>query len=381
MCQSRQMKYNKDFLARIDGEQPEAPVYNFGAGPAMLPGEVMRIARDEFLDWHGCGMSVMEMGHHSDEFMSIFAQLNADLRQILSVPNNYKILLLQGGARSQFAMVPLNLLGNKESADYLNTGIWSAQAIYEAKRFGRVNIATQIEGTVLSIPDPQTWSLDVDAAYVYYTENETVNGVQFPYVPDVGDVPLVADMTSSLLTNCCDISRYGIIFAASQKNFGPPGLVVVIIREDLIGQVPENVPSFYNYAIHDQKKSMFNTPTTYSWYLSGLVLQWVKRQGGIPAMAEMCRLRSTKLYQLIDASDFYINTVDPQCRSKVNVPFNLTDSSLDERFLTAAKEHGLVGLKGHRIVGGMRASMYNAMTIDAVNILIDFMQDFERTNT
>ena len=355
-------------------------VYNFGAGPAMLPREIMQLARAEFLDWHGTGMSLMEMSHRSDEFMSIAKQAEADFREILDIPDNYKVLFLQGGASSQFAMVPLNLLADKNTADYFHTGIWSGKAVKEAERFCKVNVIAEEDGQVMSIPEQKAWSLNPDAAYVYYTDNETISGVEFPSIPEVGDVPLVADMTSNLLSRPLDVSRYGVIFAGAQKNIGPSGLVIVIVREDLIGHAPKHIPSMYDYAVQAKNDSMINTPPTFSWYMSGLVLKWVKQQGGLKAMEKLSHIRSGKLYQAIDESDFYHNPVDPRYRSNMNVTFTLFDDSLDEKFVSDAKDHGLVALKGHRSVGGMRASMYNAMPEEGVDALIAFMQEFERSN-
>ena len=375
------MKQKMNILKAVDTrENYSGLVYNFGAGPAMLPREVMQLARAEFLDWHGTGMSLMEMGHRSDEFMSIAAQTEADLREILDIPDNYKVLFLQGGASSQFAMVPLNLLMDKKSADYFHTGIWSGKAVIEAERFCKVNVIVEEGGQVMSIPEQKTWSLNLDAAYVYYTDNETISGVEFPFIPEVGDVPLVADMTSNLLSRPLNVSRYGVIFAGAQKNIGPSGLVIVIVREDLLGHAPKHIPSMYDYAVQAKNDSMVNTPPTYSWYMSGLVLKWVKQQGGLKAMEKLSHIRSGKLYQVIDESDFYHNPVNPRYRSNMNVPFTLFDDSVDEKFVNEAKDHGLVGLEGHRSVGGMRASMYNAMPEEGVDALITFMQEFERSN-
>ncbi len=375
------MKQKVNTLKAVDGKESYSGlVYNFGAGPAMLPREVMQLARAEFLDWHGTGMSVMEMSHRGDEFMSIATQTETDFRELLAIPENYKVLFLQGGASGQFAMVPLNLLAGKNTVDYFHTGIWSGKALKEAKRFCKINVIADEENSMLSVPDAETWSLDANAAYVYYTDNETISGVQFSSIPDVGDVPLVTDMTSSLLSRPLDVSRYGVIFAGAQKNIGPSGMVVVIVREDLLGHVPKHIPSMYDYAIQAEYGSMFNTPPTYSWYVSGLVFKWVKEQGGLEAMERMSHARSNRLYQAIDESDFYSNPVEIKYRSRMNVPFKLIDDSLNKKFVSEAKDHGLVGLKGHRSVGGLRASMYNAMPEEGVDALITFMQEFERTN-
>lgn len=375
------MKQKVNTLKAVDSEENYSGLlYNFGAGPAMLPREVMQRARAEFLDWHGTGMSVMEMSHRSDEFLTIAAQTEADFREVLAIPENYKVLFLQGGASSQFAMVPLNLLAGKKTADYFHTGIWSGKALKEAERFCKVNVIADENNAMLSVPEPEIWSLDPDAAYVYYTDNETISGVQFSSIPDVGDVSLVVDMTSNLLSRPIDVSRYGVIFASAQKNIGPSGMVIVIVREDLIGHAPKHIPSMYDYAIQAKNDSMYNTPPTYSWYMSGLVLKWIKEQGGLQAMEKMSHARSDSLYQLVDESDFYNNPVDEKYRSMMNVTFTLIDESLNEKFTSEAKDHGLVALEGHRSVGGMRASMYNAMPEEGVDALITFMQEFERTN-
>lgn len=360
------------------GDAPLA--YNFGAGPAMLPREVMQIAKEEWLDFSGCGMSVAEIGHRSDVFQPIVLQMEADFRELLSIPDNYQILFLHGGATAQFAMVPLNLLLDQGVADYFHTGMWSGKAINEARRFGKINVVSELSAPMFSIPAPETWSLDPNASYVYYTDNETINGVEFADIPAVGDVPLVVDMTSSLLTQPLDISRYGIIFASAQKNIGLSGLAVVIIRQDLIGYASASIPSMYDYAVHVKHRSMFNTPATYSWYIASLVLQWVKQQGGVSVMEELSQQRSSKMYRAIDDSDFYHNTVVHSNRSRLNVPFTLSNESLHEKFIQQATEFGLMALRGHRSIGGIRASMYNAMPVEGVNALVDFMQDFEHHN-
>jgi phosphoserine aminotransferase len=353
--------------------------HNFGAGPAMLPTDVMLQAQAELTDWNGTGMSVMEISHRSEAFIAIAEQTEADLRELLQIPENYRVLFLQGGATSQFAMVPLNLLRRKATADYLFTGMWSEKAIKEAKRYCRVNIALSLESNgFTSIPSPDSWRLDSDAAYVYYTDNETVHGVEFQSVPETGDVPLVTDMTSNILSKPLDVSQFGVIFAGAQKNLGPSGLVVVIVRDDLIGHAPKNIPSMYDYAIHARENSMFNTPPTFAWYMTGLVLQWVKQQGGVPEMERRAIRRSEKLYRFIDASGFYRNPVALDCRSRMNVPFSLADESLNQTFVKEAEACGLTALAGHRAVGGMRASIYNAMPEEGVDELIEFMTDFER---
>jgi len=358
-----------------------ARVYNFSAGPAVLPEEVLQQAQEEMLDWHGSGMSVMEMSHRGKEFMSIAQKAEADLREIMAIPTNYKVLFLQGGASTQFTMVPMNLLGSKKSADYINTGAWSKKAIGEAKRLCQVNVAATSEASKFTTtPTQSELQLNSGAAYVHYTPNETIGGVEFPYIPDTGDVPLVADMSSTILSRPVDVSKYGVIYAGAQKNIGPSGLAVVIIREDLIGHAGDKVPAMLNYQIHVENESMYNTPPTYAWYIAGLVFEWVKRKGGLNAMAQINERKASKLYAAIDASAFYSNPVEVKSRSWMNVPFTLSNPDLDSVFLTEAKSHGLVTLKGHRSVGGMRASIYNAMPEEGVDALIDFMGDFEKRN-
>jgi len=358
-----------------------ARAYNFSAGPAVLPEEVLRQAQEEMLDWHGSGMSVMEMSHRGKEFVSIAEQAEADLRELLAVPDNYKVMFLQGGASTQFAMVPLNLLRGKAGADYINTGSWSKKAIAEAKRHCSVNLAGSSEDSKFSsVPTQSELKLDPEAAYVHHTPNETIGGVEFPYVPETGGVPLVADMSSNILSRPIDVAKYGVIYAGAQKNIGPAGLTVVIVRDDLIGNVPEGTPAMLDYSSHAEADSMYNTPPTYGWYLAGLVFQWLKRNGGLQAMAEINQRKAGALYDAIDNSGFYNNPVDVNCRSLMNVPFTLADANLDATFLAEAKEAGLVTLKGHRSVGGMRASIYNAMPEEGVKALIDFMADFERRN-
>jgi phosphoserine aminotransferase len=347
----------------------------------MLPEEVLQQARDEMLDWHGSGMSIMEMSHRGKEFMSVAQKAEADLRELMAVPDNYKVLFLQGGASGQFAMVPINLLRDNKRADYVNTGAWSKKAIAEARRYCDVNIAASSEDSKFStIPAFDSWQLNPDAAYVHYTPNETIGGVEFDWVPDTGDVPLVADMSSTILSRPIDVSRFGVIYAGAQKNIGPAGLTVVIIRDDLIGQARADMPAMFDYQIHVDNDSMYNTPPTYSWYLAGLVFQWVKDKGGLQAMADLNKRKSGKLYAAIDNSDFYSNPVDVNCRSWMNVPFILANAKLDSSFIKEAAAVGLTTLKGHRSVGGMRASIYNAMPEAGVDALVDFMQDFEKNN-
>ncbi len=353
-------------------------VYNFSAGPAALPEEVLKQAQEEMLDWQGSGMSVMEMSHRGKEFMSIAAQAETDLRELMAIPDNYKVLFMQGGASSQFSMVPMNLLRGKGGADYLNTGSWSKKAIAEAKKYTAVNVAGETPSGEFTVPAAESLKLNSDAAYLHYTPNETIQGIEFPYVPETGDVPLIGDFSSTILSRPVDVSRYGVIYAGAQKNIGPAGLTVVIVREDLIGHAPEGTPAMFDYKVQADGESMYNTPPTYGWYLAGLVFQWLKRQGGLSAVAEINQRKAAALYAAIDNSDFYNNPVDKACRSWMNVPFTLADAELDAQFLAEAKEVGLVTLKGHRSVGGMRASIYNAMPESGVQALIDFMADFEK---
>jgi phosphoserine aminotransferase len=356
-------------------------VFNFSAGPAMLPRTVLQQAREELIDWHGTGMSVMEMSHRSKEYMSIATQAEADLRSLLDIPDNYYVLFLQGGATTQFAMVPHNLLRGKTRADYINTGAWSKKAIAEARRYCDVNVAASSDETsYTSIPDASDWQLDADAAYVHYTPNETIGGVEFHAIPDVGDVPLVADMSSTILSRPLDVSRFGVIYAGAQKNIGPAGLTVVIVRNDLVGDTLDSTPSMFDYKAHADNGSMLNTPPTFAWYLAGLVFRWIGEQGGLTTMAAINERKAQRLYNAVDSSGFYSSPVDPACRSWMNVPFALADAALDGDFLEQAKAAGLLNLKGHRSVGGMRASIYNAMPEAGVNALIDFMKEFERTH-
>lgn len=353
-------------------------IYNFSAGPAMLPEEVLAQARDELLDWQGSGMSVMEMSHRGKEYTSIAESAEVDLRELMQIPDNYRVLFLQGGASSQFAMIPMNLLGSKRSADYLDTGSWSKKAIKEAGNYGEVRVAGAAPDGVLGTPAQAELELDPDAAYLHYTPNETIQGVEFPYLPDSGDVPLVADFSSTILSRPIDVAKYGLIYAGAQKNIGPAGLTIVIIRDDLVKEALPGTPTMFRYAIHAENGSMYNTPPTYAWYLSGLVFQWLKRKGGLQAMAEINQRKAQMLYDAVDGSQFYNNPVVPESRSWMNVPFTLADAELDALFLQEAGEAGLKTLKGHRSVGGMRASIYNAMPEAGVAALVEFMADFEK---
>ncbi|MBT7307397.1 MAG: 3-phosphoserine/phosphohydroxythreonine transaminase [Gammaproteobacteria bacterium] len=358
-----------------------ARTYNFSAGPAMLPSAVIARAQQEMMEWHSAGMSVMEMSHRGKDYMSIAEKAEADLREVMAIPSNYKVLFLQGGASSQFAMVPMNLLRGSGGADYLNTGMWSKKAIAEARRYCEVNVAADTSaGGFCAVPEQDSLQLNADAAYLHYTPNETIGGVEFDYLPESGEVPLVADMSSTILSRPLDVSRYGVIYAGAQKNIGPAGLTIVIVREDLIGHAPEQTPAMFSYETHAKADSMYNTPPTYSWYMAGLVFEWIKEQGGLAAMAEVNQRKAGKLYELIDSSDFYANPVEKNGRSWMNVPFTLADAALDGAFLSGAAERGLVTLKGHRSVGGMRASIYNAMPEEGVDTLVEFMRAFEQKN-
>lgn len=356
-------------------------IFNFSAGPAVLPAEVLQQARDEMLDWQGSGMSVMEMSHRGREFMSIAAMVEADLRELVGIPGNYKVLFLSGGASSQFAMVPMNLLRGRKSADYVNTGEWSKKAIKEARKYGGVNIAASSEDENFTYVPPQAvWKVDPDAAYLHYTPNETIGGVEFNWIPDLtqlnGDMPLVADISSTFMSRPLDITRFGLIYAGAQKNMGPAGLTVVIVREDLLGTTVPGTPTMFDYKVHADNDSMYNTPPTYPMYVAGLVFKWLKKKGGLAAMEKINIAKAALLYDLFDTTDFYRCPVAKPDRSRMNVPFTLKDPVLDEEFLKQAKTRGLIQLKGHRSVGGMRASIYNAMPLEGVTALVEFMKEF-----
>lgn len=354
-------------------------VYNFSAGPAALPTEVLAQAQSEMMDWNDSGMSVMEMSHRGKDYMSIAKKAEADLRELMSIPENYKVLFVQGGASSQFAMVPINLLNGKKTADYLLTGQWSKKAVAEAKRFCNVNlVADTSDSNFTTVPDEASLKFDPDAAYVHYTPNETIVGVEFDYIPDTGDVPLVADMSSTILSRAIDVSKFGVIYAGAQKNIGPAGLTIVIVREDLIGNADSNMPVMFDYSTFAENESMYNTPPTYSWYIAGLVFAWGLNRGGMSDIEAVNKRKAEKLYKTIDDSAFYSNPVDVNNRSWMNIPFILANADLDAAFIEQAAAKGLVTLKGHRSVGGMRASIYNAMPEEGVDALIAFMQEFER---
>ncbi|MGB1236963.1 MAG: 3-phosphoserine/phosphohydroxythreonine transaminase [Pseudomonadales bacterium] len=353
--------------------------HNFSAGPAAIPDAVLAQAQEEMLDWQGRGLSVMEMSHRSAEFTEVAAQAEQDLRDLLDVPSNYKVLFLQGGATSQFAMIPMNLAGPEQKTAFIDTGIWSSKAIEEGSRYcnAQVIASTAAKGYT-SVPRQSELILGSDLAYLHYASNETIGGLQFDYIPEAGSTPLVVDMSSDILSKAIDVSRFGVIYAGAQKNIGPAGLTVVIIREDLLDRAQSLTPNMYNYAVHAKAGSMTNTPPTFAWYLSGLVFKWLKAQGGVDAMAALNTRKADKLYRAIDQSAFYANPIELANRSQMNVPFTLADSALDARFLSEAEAAGLLNLKGHRSVGGMRASLYNAVAEEAVDALIEFMRDFEQ---
>jgi phosphoserine aminotransferase len=356
-------------------------VFNFAAGPATLPLEVLEQARNELTDWRGSGMSVMEVSHRSKAFQAVGAELEASLRELLAIPAGYKVILLQGGATAQFAAIPLNLASAESSADYLNTGAWSKKAIGEAKRYCRVNIAADESASGYNtVPAQGALKLTAGAAYVHYTPNETIGGVEFGYVPQVGAVPLVADFSSTFLSRPLDVSRFGLIYAGAQKNVGPAGLCIVIVREELIGKARPGTPMVFDYKAMAEDNSMLNTPPTFAWYLAGLVLKWILGKGGLAAMEKQNRAKAEALYAAIDASGFYRNPVARDCRSWMNVPFTLARPQLDQTFLSEAQAAGLTNLEGHRSVGGMRASIYNAMPLEGVQVLISFMKEFQRRN-
>ena len=356
-------------------------VFNFAAGPAVLPEPVLQQAAAEMLDWHGSGMSVMEMSHRGKEFISIADQAEADLRELMAIPSNYKVLFVQGGATLQFAAIPLNLLRGKASADYVNTGEWAKKAIKEAKRYGAVNVVASAEDRQFTYAPPQAaWKLDPNAAYVHYTSNETIGGVEFHWTPDTGSVPLVADMSSHILSRPVDVSKFGLIYAGAQKNIGPAGLTIVIVREELLGAAAAITPSILDYKVQADNGWMYNTPATYAVYIAGLVFQWLKKAGGLKTMEEINRAKAALLYDFLDETEFYYSPVDKSDRSLMNVPFRLRNEALNDEFLKQAKQNKLLELKGHRSVGGMRASIYNAMPVEGVKALVAFMREFQTKN-
>jgi phosphoserine aminotransferase len=354
-------------------------VFNFAAGPATLPLEVLQQAREELLDWQGSGMSVMEVSHRGKAFIACAEEAEAELRKLMAVPANYKILFLQGGGTGQFSAVPLNLAAPDATVDYINTGAWSKKALGEAKRFAKVNVAAdEAASNYSTVPEQSALKLTPNAAYVHYTPNETIGGVEFPYIPDTGSVPLVADMSSNILSKPVDVAKYGVIYASAQKNIGPSGLAVVIVRDDLIGRARTGTPSIFDYKEMAANGSMSNTPPTFGWYLAGLVFKWLSKNGGISWIAARNKAKAAKLYDAIESSGFYRNPVAKNCRSLMNVPFTLAKPDLDKTFVAEAHKAGLTNLEGHRSVGGMRASIYNAMPPEGVDALIAFMKEFER---
>jgi phosphoserine aminotransferase len=357
-------------------------IYNFAAGPAVLPQAVLQQVQAELLDWHGAGMSVMEMSHRGKEFMSIAAEAEADLRELMAIPTNYKVLFLQGGASAQFGMIPMNLLRGKKSADYLNTGEWSKKAIGEARKYCEVNVvATSADKNFSYAPAQGAWKLNPDAAYVHYTSNETIGGVEMFWTPNVGAVPLVADMSSHILSRPVDVAKHALIYAGAQKNIGPAGLTIVIVRDDLIGETVAGTPSMYDYKIHAENESMYNTPPTFAIYVAGLVFKWLKANGGLATMEKINIQKSNMLYDYLDSTNFFNCPTAKQNRSRMNIPFTLKDEALDEAFLKGAKDKGLLQLKGHRSVGGMRASIYNAMPTEGVRVLVEYMKAFEKAHS
>jgi len=352
--------------------------YNFSAGPAALPEEVLRQAQAELLEWDGARASVMEVSHRGKAFIALAEQAEQDLRELLAIPASYKVLFLQGGATQHFAQIPLNF-ARGASADYVLTGDWSEKAAKEARAYTQVRIAASAAATNHDrIPPRATWQLDPGAAYLHITPNETIRGVEFHDIPDAGAVPLVGDVSSTLLSRPLDVSRYALLYAGAQKNIGPSGLVVLIVREDLLERCPKDLPKILNYAEHAAQGSMLNTPNTWGWYLAGLVFKWIKAEGGVAAMAQRNRAKADLLYGYIDGSGYYRNPVEPAARSWMNVPFTLPSDELDASFLKQAEAAGLLALKGHRLVGGMRASLYNAMPLAGVQALVEFMGDFAR---
>jgi phosphoserine aminotransferase len=355
-------------------------VFNFSAGPSMLPLEVLEQAGAELTDWQSSGMSVMEVSHRSKAFIAVAEEAERDLRELLAVPANYKVLFLQGGATAQFAAVPLNLAAGDATVDFVNTGNWSKRALTDAKRYcSQVNVVADAAADGYnSVPEESTWKRSANAAYLHYTPNETIGGVAFPFIPQTGNVPLVADYSSAILSEPVDVSRFGLIYAGAQKNIGPSGLCVVIVRDDLLERARATTPSVWNYKQMAADGSMSNTPPTFAWYVAGLVFKWLKRLGGLAAMGARNRAKASALYGAIDGSGFYRSPVRRDCRSIMNVPFTLATPELDKSFLAAAKVAGLVNLEGHRSVGGMRASIYNAVPPEGVAALVDFMKEFER---
>ncbi len=356
-------------------------VINFSSGPAMLPEPVLQQVAEEMLNWQGSGMSVMEMSHRGSHYMRIHEEAQTELRELMGIPDSYRILFLPGGATLQFTMVPLNLLGEGRCADYITTGDWSRKALREARRYGDAREAASDEAAGFrSIPAREQWQLSSDASYVHICSNETIGGVEFQYTPDTGSTPLVADMSSNILSRPIDVSRYALIYAGAQKNIGPSGLTIVIVHEDLLGRARPDTPALLDYRAQAEADSMINTPATFAVYVSGLVFRWLKAQGGTAAIEQRNIEKARLLYEFIDSSSLYVNRIDPAARSRMNIPFQLRDPRLDDAFLKGAQDAGMEQLKGHRSAGGMRASIYNAMPIESVRTLVEYMRQFERKN-
>jgi phosphoserine aminotransferase len=352
--------------------------FNFSPGPAALPTEVLEQARAELLDWQGSGMSVMEVSHRSPEFLAVAASAEADLRALLSIPDNYRVLFMQGGAAAQFSLVPMNLTAAGETVDYIDSGYWSKQAIGAARRYATVRLAGDAGGRYTTVPRQGELALDASSRYVHYTSNETIGGVEFSYIPATGAVPLVADMSSNILSGPLDVSKFGLIYAAAQKNVGPAGLTIVIVRDQLLGHARAETPPVFDYSQVAEQQSMRNTPPTFAWYMAGLVFKWLRQHGGLAAMQQINRRKAELLYAAIDASDLYRNAVAPDARSWMNVVFTFAKPELEGLFLEQAERAGLRALRGHRAVGGMRASIYNSMPLEGVEALVEFMRQFER---
>jgi phosphoserine aminotransferase len=352
--------------------------WNFSAGPAALPEAVLKRAQAELLDWNGSGASVMELSHRGKPFMALAAAAEQRLRGLMGIPENYKVLFLQGGATQHFAQIPMNLAGPDGHADYIVTGHWGEKAVREAAPYLDARVAaTSVADNYLKLPARETWQLSPGAAYVHYTPNETIHGVEFHNVPDVGDTPLVADMSSNILSEPVDVSRFGLIYAGAQKNIGPSGLVIMVIRDDLLARAGRPMANIFRYAEHAKNDSMLNTPNTWGWYLAGLTFEWLEAQGGLAAMGERNKAKAALLYDAIDSSNgYYRSPVEVASRSRMNVPFTLHDGALDAAFLKESEAEGLLALKGHKAVGGMRASLYNAVPLEAVEVLVKFMRDF-----
>jgi phosphoserine aminotransferase len=357
-----------------------AEVFNFSPGPAKIPESVMQRARDEFLDWHGVGSSIMEVSHRGKHFVAVAEKAEQDLRDLLDIPDNYNVLFLQGGAQLQNAAIPMNLLGEHQSANYLETGVWSALAALEAEKYTHVTVSADMSNTGFHTVEPRDkWNIDEDGAYFYYCDNETVHGIEFHDIPEV-NLPIIADMSSNLLTRKVDISKFGLIFACAQKNFGPAGVTIVIVKDELMKQRKPRIytPSVIDYGIQTAKDSMKNTPPTFAWYMAGLVFEWVKEQGGVAEMDRRAKQRSQLVYDFLDQSDFYDCPIDPAYRSRMNIVFDLKDESKNEAFVDASHKAGLHYLKGHRVRGGMRASMYNAMPLAGAKKLVEFLDKFAK---